>query len=92
MYWNYSRKSTDGFSISGVLLDLTGGVLSIAQNLIQLKDGGNDNCFYDILGMKEKWANWEYAGSLFYWFFFVLPKWPDDPVEKFLTFIFLKMD
>jgi len=45
VYWNYARKSTDGFSISGVLLDLTGGVLSIAQNLIQLKDGGKLSVF-----------------------------------------------
>jgi len=49
VYWNYARKSTDGFSISGVLLDLTGGVLSIAQNFIQLEDGGNHYCFDEVM-------------------------------------------
>ena len=31
MYMNYIRKSTVGWSIINVLLDMTGGVLSMAQ-------------------------------------------------------------
>ena len=31
---NYQRKSTEGWSISQILLDVTGGVLSIAQLVI----------------------------------------------------------
>ena len=31
---NYQRKSTDGWSIAQILLDLTGGILSIAQLVI----------------------------------------------------------
>ena len=31
VYLNYSRKSTVGFSLANVLLDLTGGILSFVQ-------------------------------------------------------------
>jgi cystinosin len=31
VYLNYSRKSTVGFSLANVLLDLTGGILSFLQ-------------------------------------------------------------
>lgn len=31
MYWNYQRKSTKGWSIFNILMDLTGGVLSFLQ-------------------------------------------------------------
>ncbi|KAM8888187.1 cystinosin isoform 1-T1 [Synchiropus picturatus] len=34
-YMNYSRKSTEGWSIGNVLLDFTGGVLSILQMILQ---------------------------------------------------------
>lgn len=30
-YWNYKRKSTKGWSIANIILDLTGGTLSFAQ-------------------------------------------------------------
>jgi hypothetical protein len=30
-YWNYKRKSTAGWSIANILLDLTGGSLSFLQ-------------------------------------------------------------
>ena len=33
-YYNYRRKSTSGWSIGNVLLDFTGGILSIAQMFI----------------------------------------------------------
>lgn len=34
VYFNYKRKSTEGWSIDQILLDFTGGVLSLAQLLI----------------------------------------------------------
>ncbi|KAE8293869.1 Cystinosin [Larimichthys crocea] len=34
-YMNYRRKSTEGWSIGNVLLDFTGGVLSILQMILQ---------------------------------------------------------
>ncbi|XP_075997660.1 cystinosin isoform X2 [Genypterus blacodes] len=34
-YMNYSRRSTDGWSIGNVLLDFTGGTLSILQMILQ---------------------------------------------------------
>ncbi len=34
MYLNYKRKSTVGWSLANVLLDLTGGTLSLAQEVL----------------------------------------------------------
>lgn len=31
LYWNYQRKSTKGWSIANIILDLTGGLLSFGQ-------------------------------------------------------------
>ena len=31
LYWNYVRKSTKGWSIFNIILDLTGGLLSFGQ-------------------------------------------------------------
>lgn len=31
MYWNYVRKSTEGWSIFNVIMDFTGGVFSFLQ-------------------------------------------------------------
>ena len=39
-YMNYSRKSTDGFSIGGILLDMTGGLLSILQMFLLAYNNG----------------------------------------------------
>lgn len=30
-YWNYKRKSTEGWSIFNIILDLTGGLFSFGQ-------------------------------------------------------------
>jgi len=38
-YWNYVRKSTEGFSIQAFMLDMTGGTLSLVQEFIDLADG-----------------------------------------------------
>ncbi|XP_070688576.1 cystinosin [Pempheris klunzingeri] len=35
VYMNYKRQSTDGWSIGNVLLDFTGGILSILQMILQ---------------------------------------------------------
>ncbi|KAE8293885.1 Cystinosin [Larimichthys crocea] len=40
-YMNYRRKSTEGWSIGNVLLDFTGGVLSILQMILQSYNNGN---------------------------------------------------
>ena len=43
---NYRRKSTDGWSIGNVLLDFTGGALSIIQIfLLSYNHGNYDNAF-----------------------------------------------
>lgn len=39
MYWNYQRKSTKGWSIFNILLDLTGGVLSFTQMALEAAFG-----------------------------------------------------
>mmetsp|Transcript_2618 Transcript_2618/g.2258 ORF Transcript_2618/g.2258 Transcript_2618/m.2258 type:complete len:160 (-) Transcript_2618:150-629(-) len=41
-YWHYKTKSTEGWSIWCSLFDLTGGALSILQNIIDLNDGTTD--------------------------------------------------
>lgn len=40
-YMNYRRQSTEGWSIGNVLLDFTGGVLSILQMTLQSYNNGN---------------------------------------------------
>lgn len=37
---NYKRQSTDGWSIGNVLLDFSGGILSILQMIIQSHNNG----------------------------------------------------
>ena len=37
---NYKRQSTEGWSIGNVLLDFTGGVLSILQMILQSYNNG----------------------------------------------------
>ncbi len=38
---NYRRQSTEGWSIGNVLLDFTGGILSILQMILQSYNNGN---------------------------------------------------
>lgn len=40
-FMNYRRKSTEGWSIGNVLLDFTGGILSIVQMILQSYNNGN---------------------------------------------------
>jgi cystinosin len=40
-YWNYKRKSTKGWSIFNILLDLVGGVFSIASGALSVSNGLN---------------------------------------------------
>lgn len=47
VYFNYSRKSTDGWSISNILLDLTGGIANFGQMLTQSLD---QNSFVNFSG------------------------------------------
>ena len=41
VYWNYKRKSTKGWSIFNILLDLVGGTFSLASGSISLQNGLN---------------------------------------------------
>ena len=40
-YWNYKRKSTKGWSIFQILLDLMGGVFSFASGGLSVENGLN---------------------------------------------------
>lgn len=40
-FFNYNRKSTEGWSIAQILFDLTGGVLSVAQLVLDASFGGD---------------------------------------------------
>jgi len=67
-YWNYKRKSTEGFSISAILLDFTGGLLSLGQNIVDLVDHdtpvlnpvkfglGNITIIYDVILMIQHYV------------------------------------
>jgi len=52
-YMNYRRKSTEGWSIGNVLLDFTGGLLSILQMILQ---SYNNNEWTLIFGDPTKFA------------------------------------
>jgi hypothetical protein len=52
VYLNYCRKSTIGWSIFNILLDFTGGVFSITQEVIDLTYLGMTTGEWDILGNK----------------------------------------
>jgi hypothetical protein len=42
MYWNYLRKSTVGWSIFNILMDITGGSLSFLQMFLEKMFGKDD--------------------------------------------------
>jgi len=44
-YFNYERKSTDGWSIGNILLDITGGILSFFQLFVDAAESGNWKVF-----------------------------------------------
>jgi cystinosin len=41
VYWNYARKSTKGWSISSIILDLIGGAFSFASGGLSVENGLN---------------------------------------------------
>ena len=41
VYWNYKRKSTKGWSIFNILLDMVGGLFSLASGSIEINNGLN---------------------------------------------------
>ena len=49
-YMNYMKQSTEGWSIGNVLLDFTGGTLSILQMIIQSYNNGNYVMLYPRSG------------------------------------------
>jgi cystinosin len=40
-YWNYKRKSTKGWSIFNIILDLVGAAFSIASGSLSISNGLN---------------------------------------------------
>ncbi len=50
---NYKRKSTDGWSIDNVILDLVGGILSIIQMILLAY---NFNDFSSLMGSPIKFG------------------------------------
>jgi cystinosin len=40
-YWNYKRKSTKGWSIFNIILDLVGGTFSLASGTLSTSNGVN---------------------------------------------------
>ena len=50
-YFNYRRRSTDGWSIGNILLDLTGGIVSTAQEVL---DGVATGDLSNVLGNPVK--------------------------------------
>lgn len=57
VYWNYKRKSTKGWSIFNILLDLVGASFSIASGSLSVSNGLNITkmalalltIFYDLI-------------------------------------------
>ncbi|KAK7316135.1 hypothetical protein VNO77_34896 [Canavalia gladiata] len=49
-FMNFLRKSTDGFSIGGILLDFSGGVFNYSQMAVQSIDQGSWVNFYGNIG------------------------------------------
>lgn len=47
---NFKRKSTDGFSITNILLDLSGAITSYGQMVVQSLDQGSWTNFYGNIG------------------------------------------
>ncbi|KAI9121615.1 hypothetical protein K1719_008648 [Acacia pycnantha] len=47
---NFKRRSTDGFSITNILLDLSGAIASYGQMVVQSVDQGSWNNFYGNIG------------------------------------------
>ncbi|XP_028778527.1 cystinosin homolog [Neltuma alba] len=47
---NFKRKSTDGFSISNIMLDLSGAIANYGQMVVQSIDQGSWNNFYGNIG------------------------------------------
>jgi cystinosin len=45
VFFNYQRQSTEGWSIHNILLDLTGGVLSLLQGVLDWLNSGNYRLF-----------------------------------------------
>ena len=41
VYWNWKRKSTKGWSIFNIILDLVGGTFSLASGSVSLQNGLN---------------------------------------------------
>lgn len=57
VYWNWKRKSTKGWSIFNILMDLVGGVFSMASGGLSVSNGLNVSkmilailtVFYDLI-------------------------------------------
>jgi len=66
---NYERKSTEGWNIHNILLDLTGGVFSFAQNIV---DSINGNFSVDHPGQNNSLNVAKFALSICSIFFDII--------------------
>lgn len=61
---NYRRQSTEGWSIGNVLLDFTGGVLSILQMILQSYNNGNYSLYAILYFMLVSFVAFRAATNL----------------------------
>jgi cystinosin len=76
--FNYQRKSTQGWSIGQILFDFTGGILSIAQLVIDASFGGdwsgitgnplkfglaNISIFFDVIFILQHFVLYRHNGD-----------------------------
>ncbi|XXG62382.1 hypothetical protein AAC387_Pa05g0750 [Persea americana] len=80
-FMNYMRKSTEGFSIFFVLLDLLGGLTNLAQMLVESIDQGTFVNFYSDIGKTLLSSIVAFFGLLFIVQHYVL--YPSISVEKY---------
>lgn len=71
VYWNYKRKSTKGWSIFNILLDLVGATFSAASGSLSVSDGLNITkmalavltIFYDIIFVVQHYILYRKSGK-----------------------------
>ena len=73
VYYNYKRKSTKGWSIFNILLDLVGGVFSFASGSIEVGDGLNvtklilaiTTVFFDVIFIVQHYCLYKNKGEFY---------------------------
>ena len=72
VYLNYSRKSTAGWSIANILLDFTGGSLSIVQQVIDMIYNGTNGNGWSFFGSGDGFNVVKFFLGVFAWFFDII--------------------